>query len=158
MSGPNSLSNINAGSTAPPPPSIVPTPTYAVATGTPNNANLAFDPRDIQIDPSKFRIGGFVNEPSSTPAAGGIALGDVDLMTTAAAPQATNLNLDTNVNANEGEPVAVAMDEPKTEQEQAREQREARFMELLHSGKLGTPQNDRPGKRFTLPVEKPNLM
>ncbi|KAG0298496.1 hypothetical protein BGZ98_000181 [Dissophora globulifera] len=156
MSGPNSLSNIPSKTT-----------------GSSSTGNVAFDPRDIQIDPSKYRIGGFVgdlenNNPTTTTAAG-----------TGAGVQAAAANLPTvNINPSTfriggftggvNTPMvgdvdqippgpAVTTASASTEQDQAREQREARFAELLQSGRLGTIKvGDQPtGKRYTLPVEKP---
>ncbi|KAI7825149.1 hypothetical protein BC939DRAFT_131206 [Gamsiella multidivaricata] len=149
MSAPNSLSNINAGGA----------PSTATSTGSsiPGSNQHVFDPREVNVDPSKFRIGGFTGEPNSQQ--GEVALGDVDL---------NDNEMSSNEKRKEGgkggpstpPSTAASTADEKTEQEQAREQREQTFMAKLHSGALGLPkiEDQRPGKRFTLPVEKPKLL
>ncbi|KAF9575901.1 hypothetical protein EC968_001284 [Mortierella alpina] len=148
MSGQHALSNFN------------PTTTVAGSAGASgggaapnnNNNNVIFDPRTLQVDPTQFRVGGFQGAlPSgsiltgsgseSVPTDG--AEGDVDSNLVAAAV------IEEEATATE-----------KTEEEKAREKREQRFKELLNSGALGTPSLDErpPGKRFTMPVERPKYM
>lgn len=114
------------------------------------NAPTAFDPRD-QI---QFRVGGFAGDiPASLS-----GFNDVESMTTSGGSVAAavgDVDSESSGHANEEKDA-----DGKTEQDIAREQREARFMDQLNSGKLSKPklQQYRPGKVFTLPVEKPKLM
>ncbi|KAF9952794.1 hypothetical protein BGZ72_005922, partial [Mortierella alpina] len=148
MSGQHALSNFNPTTTA------ASAPGAASASGggaASTNNNVIFDPRSLQVDPTQYRVGGFQgglpgesiltgSGTASVPTEG--AEGDVDSISAAAA-------------ANDEATVTE-----KTEEEKAREQREQRFKELLHSGALGTPSLDErpPGKRFTMPVERPKYV
>ncbi|KAF9289525.1 hypothetical protein BGZ68_009215 [Mortierella alpina] len=160
MSGQHALSNINPTTTAAGTAGAGSIPAMAAgASGggaasnnnNNNNNNVIFDPRSLQVDPTQFRVGGFQgvlpggsiltgSGSESVPTEG--AEGDVDSNSAAAA-------VNDEVTATE-----------KTEEEKAREKREQRFKELLDSGALGTPSLDErpPGKRFTMPVERPKFI
>ncbi|KAF9998665.1 hypothetical protein BGZ65_005854 [Modicella reniformis] len=102
--------------------------------GSGSGNTLAFDPRELTVDQSKFRVGGFAGQPNTIHSS---QSGDVD-------SNESSMN-----------------DQPQSsEQDEAREKRQERFMGLLHSGALGTPkiEHQRPGTVFTLPVVKPKLM
>ncbi|KAF9897345.1 hypothetical protein BX616_005758, partial [Lobosporangium transversale] len=159
MSNPTSLSNINPTSTS--------TPSVAggiPASGTSGSeaSGITFDPRELHVDYSQFRIGGFLgNGPVSSDGSNnnnnrGQVSGDVDDLNL---NEASNSDSDSNSNGNpSASPLkATSTANEKSEQEVAREQRQARFMELLQSGKINVPREEDPfpGRKYTMPVERP---
>ncbi|KAF9986779.1 hypothetical protein BGZ75_001448 [Mortierella antarctica] len=147
MSGQHALSNFN------------PTTTAAGSAGASgggaasnnNNNNVIFDPRALQVDPTQFRVGGFQG-----------ALPGGSILTGIGSESVPTEGAEGDVDSN-SDPAAVNGDASateKTEEEKAREKREQRFKELLDSGALGTPSLDErpPGKRFTMPVERPKFI
>ncbi|KAI1311862.1 hypothetical protein EDD11_003300, partial [Mortierella claussenii] len=156
----HSLSNING------PAQAAGVPGTGVADGS--AAGAQFDPRELNIDPTKFRVGGFVGEPvdsqSKVPTDG--IVGDVDF----SSPFDSNPSPHSNSNANAhdvhppqssfGVPsTAESTSDAKSDEEQAKEQSRQKFIEMLHSGQLGIPSeaDQHPGRKYTLPVEKPKL-
>ncbi|KAF9939102.1 hypothetical protein BGZ67_009982 [Mortierella alpina] len=116
-----------------------------------NNNNVIFDPRALQVDPTQFRVGGFQG-----------ALPGGSILTGIGSESVPTEGAEGDVDSN-SDPAAVNGDASateKTEEEKAREKREQRFKELLDSGALGTPSLDErpPGKRFTMPVERPKFI
>ncbi|CAO3571462.1 unnamed protein product [Mortierella alpina] len=116
-----------------------------------NNNNVIFDPRALQVDPTQFRVGGFQ---------GTLPTGSI--LTGSGSESVATEGAEGDVNANSA--AAAVNDEAtateKTEEDLAREKREQRFKELLDSGALGTPSLDErpPGKKFTMPVERPKYI
>ncbi|KAF9182406.1 hypothetical protein BGZ51_007062 [Haplosporangium sp. Z 767] len=121
------------------------------------NGSVIFDPRTVQMDSSQFRIGGFqgrLPEPMLSTASGSESASPTD---------GVEGDVDSIPNAEDTQNEELA-EKPtkteKTEEEKAKEVREQRFQELLKSGKLGTLTFDDkpPGKRFTMPVERPKYL
>ncbi|KAG0248690.1 hypothetical protein BG011_010017 [Mortierella polycephala] len=128
----------------------------SIVASTPNGS-VVFDPRTVQMDSNQFRIGGFrggLPEPMLSTASGSESASPTD---------GVEGDVDSIPNA-EGTQNEKQAEEPtkteKTEEEKAKEEREKRFQELLRSGKLGTLTFDDtpPGKRFTMPVERPKYL
>ncbi|KAG0209017.1 hypothetical protein BGX28_000201 [Mortierella sp. GBA30] len=112
-----------------------------------SNDTVIFDPR-LHADPSQFRIGGFQGTLPSGPM---LTTRDDDSTAPSTAVEGDVDSIPSNEQPTQTE---------KTEEDKARELREQRFQALLNSGALGTPTIDDhpPGKRFTMPVEKPKFL
>jgi hypothetical protein len=119
------------------------------SSGSGSDKAPAFDPRD-QI---QFRVGGFSGDIPS----GLTGFNDVESLARGGGSVAAVGDVDSESGGHANEEKDA---DGKTEQDRAREEREAKFMDQVNSGRFAKPQLEqyRPGKVFTLPVEKPKLL
>ncbi|KAF9091256.1 hypothetical protein BGX29_006865 [Mortierella sp. GBA35] len=141
----SSLSNTNSATPATSAPAPAPGAVAAAAV-VPPAAEPIFDARNV--DASRFRVGGFQGISSLPP--NFLASGDVDAP--AANSEAGQMRQEGDEAVDAEEAAQLAADEA------VRKERQAKWAAMVASGEVSnTVLGGRPGRKITLPVEKPKF-
>ncbi|KAG0044078.1 hypothetical protein BGZ83_010674 [Gryganskiella cystojenkinii] len=130
--------------------------TTAPATGSIASNDLILEPPSLQADPVRFRIGGFKGTLTTTmpPAPSSPS---VPSSGSGQAPVVGDVDADESTTENRSNEQAVAGENDEDDEDaKIRAERRRQWKEMIDNGELDLQV--KPGKIYTLPVERPKLM